>query len=59
MIANGTCMKCWGIADSSLSAVTKADAGQKLASNYQTPNILYMMLPPVFISLLDMVKLIS
>lgn len=33
-----------GIAGSSLSAVTNVDAGQKLARNYQTPNVLYMML---------------
>lgn len=39
-----------GIAGSSLSAVTKADAGQKTLSNYQTPNILYMMLPIVLFS---------
>ena len=33
---------------SSLSAVAKADAGQKLSRNYQTPNILYMILARVF-----------
>ncbi len=37
-------MKCWGLRASSLSAVTKADAGQKVSSNHLTPNILYMML---------------
>jgi hypothetical protein len=33
-----------GTAGSSLSAVTKADAGQKILRNYQTTNILYIML---------------
>jgi hypothetical protein len=37
-----------GIAGSSLSAVTKADAGQKNSRKYQTPNIVYMMLAAVF-----------
>jgi len=44
-------MKCWGLRASSLSAVTKADAGQKLALNCQTPNILYMMLQGVILFL--------
>jgi hypothetical protein len=43
-------MKCWGIAASSLSAVTNADAGQKISHIYQTPNILYMMLWRVSLS---------
>jgi len=38
-----------GIAGSSLSAVTKVDAGQKLARKHQTPNILYMMLAVVLL----------
>lgn len=40
-------MKCWGLRASSLSAVTKADAGQKTSNNHLNPNILYMMLWPV------------
>jgi len=41
-------MKCWGLRASSLSAVTKVGAGQKLSSNHLNPNILYMMLAAVF-----------
>ena len=37
-------MKCWGLRASSLSTVTKVDAGQKHSSNQLNPNILYMML---------------
>lgn len=37
-------MKRWGLRASSLSAVAKADAGQKYSSNHLTPNVLYMML---------------
>jgi hypothetical protein len=33
-----------GIADSSLSAIAKAGAGQKHSINHLNPNILYMML---------------
>lgn len=39
-----TCMKRWGLRASTLSAVTKADAGQNASNNYLTPNVLYMML---------------
>ena len=39
-----TCMKRWGLRASSLSAVAKADAGQKHSRNHLTPNVLYMML---------------
>ena len=39
-------MKRWGLRASSLSAVAKADAGQKHSRNHLTPNVLYMMLPP-------------
>jgi hypothetical protein len=39
--------KTLGIAGSSLSAVTKADAGQKFSSKHLTPNILYVMLAVV------------
>ena len=46
---NGTCIKRWGLRASSLSAVAKADAGQKHSSNHLTPNVLYMMLCAVFI----------
>ncbi len=42
-----TCMKRWGLRASSLSAVTKADAGQKPWHNHLTPNVLYMMLAVV------------
>ncbi|OQC36278.1 MAG: hypothetical protein BWX63_02004 [Bacteroidetes bacterium ADurb.Bin041] len=37
-------MKRWGLRASSLSADTKADAGQKQSSNNLPPNVLYMML---------------
>ena len=40
-------MKRWGLRASSLSADTKADAGQKPLNNHLNPNVLYMMLPPV------------
>jgi hypothetical protein len=39
-----TCMKRWGLRASSLSAVTKADAGQNVSDNHLNPNVLYMML---------------
>jgi hypothetical protein len=39
-----TCMKRWGLRASSLSAVAKADAGQKHSRNHLTPNVLYVML---------------
>jgi hypothetical protein len=42
-------MKRWGLRASSLSAVTKADAGQDTSSNHQNPNVLYMMLAAGFI----------
>jgi hypothetical protein len=41
-------MKRWGLRASSLSAVAKADAGQKHSSNHLTPNVLYMMLAAGF-----------
>jgi hypothetical protein len=44
-------MKRWGLRASSLSADTKADAGQKHSCNRLNPNVLYMMLPTVFIVL--------
>jgi len=37
-------MKRWGLRASSLSADTKADAGQKHSCNHLNPNVLYMML---------------
>lgn len=37
-------MKRWGLRASTLSAVTKADAGQNASSNHLNPNVLYMML---------------
>ena len=37
-------MKRWGLRASSLSAVAKANAGQKLSYNHLNPNVLYMML---------------
>jgi hypothetical protein len=40
-------MKRWGLRASSLSADTKADAGQDVASNQLNPNVLYMMLANV------------
>ena len=40
-------MKRWGLRASSLSAVTKADAGQKHSINHLNPNVLYMRLPHV------------
>jgi len=42
--ANGHIYEMLGIAGSTLSAVTKANAGQNISSNHLTPNILYMML---------------
>jgi len=42
-----------GFAGSSLSAVTKIDAGQKPSRKHQTPNILYMMLGKVLYLLHD------
>lgn len=42
-------MKCWGLRAISLSAVTKVGAGQKVSHKHLTTNILYMMLPVVFI----------
>jgi hypothetical protein len=42
-------MKCWGLRASSLSAVTKAGAGQNGSRKHLNPNILYMMLGTVFI----------
>jgi hypothetical protein len=39
-----TCIKRWGLRASSLSAVAKADAGQKTSNNHLNPNVLYMML---------------
>jgi hypothetical protein len=44
-----TCMKRWGLRASSLSADTKADAGQRTSSNHLNPNVLYMMLGTVLI----------
>jgi hypothetical protein len=44
--ANGHTYEMLGIAGSSLSAVTKANAGQNISSNHLTPNILYMMCAP-------------
>ena len=44
MVGNGTCMKRWGLRASSLSAGTKADAGQNASYNHLTPNVLYIML---------------
>src|SRR5690606_6485662 len=40
-------MKRWGLRASSLSAVTKANAGQNTSCNHLNPNVLYMMLPAV------------
>jgi len=37
-------MKRWGLRASSLSADTKADAGQNTSNNHLTPNVFYMML---------------
>lgn len=37
-------MKRWGLRASSLSADTKADAGQNTSCNHLNPNVLYMML---------------
>jgi hypothetical protein len=34
-----TCMKCWGLRASSLSAVAKANAGQNTSHNNLNPNI--------------------
>ena len=42
-----TCIKRWGLRASSLSAVTKANAGQNTSCNHLNPNVLYMMLPAV------------
>lgn len=42
-------MKRWGLRATSLSADTKADAGQKHSRNHLNPNVLYMMLATVFI----------
>jgi len=44
LLPTATCMKRWGLRASSLSAVAKADAGQKHSRNHLTPNVLYMML---------------
>jgi len=40
-------MKRWGLRASSLSAVAKADAGQKDSINHLNPNVLYMMIGTV------------
>jgi hypothetical protein len=44
MTANGHMYEMLGIAGSSLSAVTKANAGQNISHNHLNPNVLYMML---------------
>lgn len=44
MAGNGHIYEMLGIAGSSLSAFTKAGAGQKGSSSHLNPNILYMML---------------
>src|SRR5690554_6778972 len=46
-----TYMKCWGLRESSLSAVTNAGAGQIDSHKHLNPNILYMMLQGVILSL--------
>jgi hypothetical protein len=43
-MANGTCMKRWGLRASLLSTVAKANAGQNNSRNHLNPNVLYMML---------------
>lgn len=43
-------MKRWGLRASSLSAVTKADAGQNTSHIQLNPNVLYMMLAVVILS---------
>jgi hypothetical protein len=40
-------MKRWGLRDASLSADTKANAGQKYSCYNLNPNVLYMMLAGV------------
>ncbi|MFP4026115.1 MAG: hypothetical protein ACLFVR_16460, partial [Thiohalospira sp.] len=52
-----TCMKRWGLRASSLSADTKADAGQNATRKHLNPNVLYMMLVAVFILILFFVFL--
>lgn len=42
-------MKRWGLRGSSLSADTKADAGQNVSSKHLYPNVLYMMLATVYL----------
>ncbi|ASB50299.1 hypothetical protein CDL62_14700 [Alkalitalea saponilacus] len=42
---NGDIYEMLGLRCASLSAVTKAGAGQKGSCKHQNPNILYMMLP--------------
>ena len=49
LLVTDTCIKCWGLRASSLSAETKADAGQNAKRNHLNPNVLYMMLAVVFI----------
>ena len=46
-------MKRWGLRASSLTAYTKADAGQTISNKHLTPNILYMMLAGRFLFLLN------
>ena len=42
-------MKRWGLPASSLSAVTKSDAGQNASSNHLNHKVLYMMLAVVIL----------
>ena len=46
-------MKRWGLRASSLTAYTKADAGQTISNKHLTPNILYVMLAGRFLFLLN------
>src|SRR5690554_3948940 len=50
-------MKRWGLRASSLSAVAKADAGQKTSNKYLNPNVLYMMLAADAYSILSIFPL--
>lgn len=45
-------MTSGGLWASYLSADTKANAGQNASSNHLSPNVLYMMLPVVFMQFL-------
>jgi hypothetical protein len=47
-------MKRWGLRALSLSAVAKADAELNVSCNHLIPNVLYIILPIIFIYFLSL-----